>query len=215
MSMYTQKMFDNPGIKNQSSSVHKSAECISQRLFRKTAGFLILGLILLSSCASYDAEPTLISYSYFATDRLVENINNLANQKHTPLTKGQTILVTSFVELGQLQKTSDLGRILAEQVASRINQKGYATVEVKLAQEIFIKESKGEFALSRSLTNISHQHAAQAIVVGTYSTLNNYVYVNVKIVHANDGYVYASHDFAIPKTIVSHRSGKGVKTDDM
>lgn len=173
----------------------------------KRAGLFFLCLVWLSACASFDSEPTLISYSYYATDRLLENIDGHVGPRHPPLTQGKTILVTSFVELGQLHKTSDLGRLLAEQVASRINQRGYATVEVKLAQEIFIKKREGEFALSRSLTKISHQHAAQAIVVGTYTTLNHYVYVTVKIVHAHDGHVYTSHDFAIPKTIV-FRNGK-------
>lgn len=167
------------------------------------ASCFFLCFLFVSACAStsYDSNTTLISYSYYATDSLLENIANHTNPKYQPLSKGRTILVTSFVELGQLQKTSDLGRLLAEQVASRINQKGYSTVEVKLAQEIFIKESAGEFALSRSLTKISNQHAAQAIVVGTYSMFNDYAYVNIKIVHADDGHVYASHDFAIPKSL--------------
>lgn len=170
--------------------------------YGKKTGFFLLWLMFLSGCASYGPEPTLIAYSYHATDRLIENIHQHTDQKHAPLIPGKPILVTSFVELGHLKKTSDLGRLLAEQMASRIHQKGYTTVEVKLAQEIFIKESEGEFVLSRSLSKISRHHAAQAIVVGTYAFLNEYVYVTVKIVHANDGHVYASHDFAIPKTLI-------------
>lgn len=168
----------------------------------KTLTLFIFSLLLLSGCASFDPEPTIISYSYYATDRLLDNINSHADVRHPPLTKGRTLLVTSFVELDRLQKTSHLGRLLAEQVASRINQKGYTTVEVKLAQEIFIQENQGEFALSRSLTQISRRHAAQAIVVGTYTLLNDYVYITIKIVHANDGHVYAAHDFAIPISVV-------------
>lgn len=168
----------------------------------RTFLFVALGMVWLSSCAGFSSEATLISYSYYETDRMLKNINDHVDRRHTVLSKGRPILVTSFVELGQLKKTSNLGRLLAEQVASRINQKGYSTVEVKLAQEIFIKEHEGEFVLSRSLTKISRQHAAQAIVVGTYTLLNNHIYVTVKIVHADDGHVYTSHDFAIPKDIV-------------
>ena len=159
-------------------------------------------LLLLSACASYESEPTLIAYSYHATDRLLETMRRRPHRTHPPLDQGDTLLVSSFVALGQLQKTSELGRLLAEQVASRINQKGYATVEIKLAQEVFIKEGEGEFALSRSLAKIGRQHAAQAMVVGTYALVNTHLYVTVKLVHAEDGYVYAAHDFAIPKTLI-------------
>ena len=203
---------------------------LSELLLKPTiTGCLVMCCLLLSSCISFAPEPTIINYSYAATDQLIENLVNKEKEQHNkeyeaeeheseeneeneaeenhkkhPLTldKKHTILVTSFVELSELKSSSDIGRLLAEQIASRINQKGYKTVEIKLAQEMYVKEKAGEFALSRSLAKISNQHEAQAMVVGTYTMLTDMVYVNVKIVHAESGYVYSAHDFAIPKDII-------------
>lgn len=161
----------------------------------------ILVLALLAGCAELSYEPSLLTFTYPAADKLISNLQENVEQQSRPLRKDKPLLVASFVESGDLEKTSELGRLVAEHMASRLSQKGFSMLELKLRNRLFIKQKAGEFALSRELEKISREHDAQGVLVGTYSAINHFVYVTAKIVNA-DGHVYASHDFTIPIRIL-------------
>jgi hypothetical protein len=74
---------------------------------------------------------------------------------------------------------------------------GYMVKEVKLRGTLFVKSSTGELLLSRELKDISAFHKAQAVVVGTYSDAREYLYLNLKLVDA-DNNIRSGYDYAIP-----------------
>lgn len=152
---------------------------------------------LLVGCTLEAYQPSLISFTYPAADQLVDNLDRNMDQQLRPLRKERPMLVASFVELDNLEKSSTFGRLVAEQMASRMSQKKFVFLELKLRDQLFIKNGDGEFALSRELAKISREQDAQAVLVGTYSVIQDFVYVTARIVRY-DGHVYASHDFAIP-----------------
>lgn len=131
------------------------------------------------------------SANYNAVDFLLEKLP-------TKLRKDSPVLVASLVNLDNLNESSTFGRVVSEQIASRLKQKDYSTIEMKLRTTVFIKEGSGEFLLSREISKISIKHRAQAVVVGTYAVASDRVYITIRIVNVNDGNILASCDYEIP-----------------
>lgn len=136
-------------------------------------------------------DTNIRSANYNAVDFLLEKLP-------TKLRKDSPVLVASLVNLDNLNESSTFGRVVSEQIASRLKQKDYSTIEMKLRTTVFIKEGSGEFLLSREISKISIKHRAQAVVVGTYAVASDRVYITVRIVNVDDGNILASYDYEIP-----------------
>lgn len=105
--------------------------------------------------------------------------------------------MATLVNINNLEQSSTLGRTVSEQVGTRLANMGYAVKEVKLRGTLFVKSDTGELLLSRELKDISASHKAQAVVVGTYSYANEYVYLNIKLVDVNNT-IISGYDYALP-----------------
>ncbi|WP_051822303.1 FlgO family outer membrane protein [Desulfonatronum thiodismutans] len=111
------------------------------------------------------------------------------------------ILFTSFVDLDDLNTSSTFGRLLGEQVASRISQQGYRVVELKLRQgSMVFSQEAGELILSRDLRDVRTNHDTQAVLVGTYVMTDNAVIVSAKLLSTLDGAVLSTRDVTLRKT---------------
>ena len=146
-------------------------------------------LLVLLGCLS---PRNMIPVSYRATDRLM---------KHAPaeISPDTPILVASFVDISNLEQSSDFGRLISEHISSRLAQKGYHVKEVKLSKDsIFVKQGNGEFILSRRLQHIRTSFKSNYVIVGTYSTAKSYVYVNARMVRIEDNKIVSSYDFRLP-----------------
>lgn len=161
---------------------------------------LTFNLILGMGCAnhygkrpySYSWDGNIIPFSYQIADGLETNLNQ-------PISKQEeSIIVASFANIDNLNESSTFGRMIAEQIASRLTQRGYKIQEVKLRQgSIFMQEGKGEFLLSRDLQHISKNYNASAVVVGTFAESRGWFYVSARIVRPSDGIVISSSDVGI------------------
>jgi TolB-like protein len=133
----------------------------------------------------------LISSGYRITDELLLQLNHRTNNN-------DAILVASFVDINNLTKSSTFGRMLAEHVSSRLSQRGYKVIDMRLRTDsVFMEEGKGEFLLSRDLREVSKNHNASAVVVGTYAKSANGMYVSARIVNPSDSTVISSCDYGI------------------
>ena len=153
----------------------------------------LIAFALLSACATGGPAQTsqIIAANYAAADRLV-----FASQR--PLPKDAPIIVATLVTLHNLDASSDLGRLVSEQLSSRLTQLGYAVPELKLRGSIFVHSDEGELLLSRDVHQIALSHHAQAIVVGTYAVGADVVYVHVELVDAITGHVISAYDYYVP-----------------
>lgn len=168
---------------------------------RGLAGALLLSL--LGACgqdlyqgAVPTAEPGLqdadiVANSYQAAERLLRGLQQ-------PLDKNKPVLVATLVNVADMRQSSDFGRIIAEQVASRLTQLGYRTKELKFRGSFLVREGGGEFVLSRALRDISRQHDAQAVVAGVYAVGYDDVYITLRAIRAGDSAVMASYDYQLP-----------------
>lgn len=143
-----------------------------------------------TSQVSWDGDVVYASYKI---------VNKLENNLKQPISQDAPIVVASFVDVSDLTKSSAFGRIMSEQVGSRLAQKGYKVIEMKLRQNsIFVDpENKGEFLLSRNIKDISVTHKASVVIVGTYAKGHDKVYVSARMVNPVDSIIMSSCDYEL------------------
>ncbi len=139
-----------------------------------------------------DAKTSeLVMANYDAADKLIQS----STQK---LDKNAPIIVATIVDIDNLQRSSRLGRLISEQVGTRLTQLGYSVIELKLRGDIFVKRDQGELLLSREVNEISRAHKAQAVLVGSSAEASTHVYINVKIIGTEGNIVISAHNYALP-----------------
>lgn len=136
-----------------------------------------------------DVKTNLIETNYKAADALLAGVK---------LDRQQPLLVATFVNLNELTESSALGRLFSEQIGGRIAQLGYPVKELKLRDNLFMKQSQGALLLSREVRDISQTQAAQAVIVGTYTSSGKMIYISVKLVIPEGNVVLSAHDYAMP-----------------
>jgi TolB-like protein len=167
----------------------------------RTLFYVSLLFVLMAGCSYFIVrDQNLVKASYVAADMLlkgVKDIHHLKPRRNGIYTK-QPILVASFVNIDDLQQSSTFGRIIAEQIGSRIAQRGYKVIELKLRiHTVFVQMQTGELLLSRKLREISLQHDAYAVVVGTYAASKESVYVTAKLIRSEDSVILSSYDYRL------------------
>jgi len=140
-----------------------------------------------------EAPPVadIVGSSHAAADALI-------NSARAALQPGKPLIAASFVNIDDLEQAASFGRIVSEQVASRFTQRGFGVIEMLLRHSVFIKQNGGEFLLSREVRNISSEHDAQAVIVGTYAVGRKKVYITARLIRASDSIVLASQDYVLP-----------------
>ncbi len=168
-------------------------------ILRGLTGLLaVLGLGIMG-CAYTDDAPVrpiirdanLVEQNYTAADALLTRTPWL-RERNEPL------LAATFVDINNLEISSGLGRVIGEQIGSRFAQQGFTVMEIKMRNNIYVAEGAGEFALSRSVKEISQSHNAAAVIAGTYAVGRQSVFVNARLIRATDNQVLAAHDYVLP-----------------
>jgi TolB-like protein len=154
---------------------------------------LMLGGCSRQLVAHEDYNP-LIAASYHAADALIDS-----QRKEGLAQPARKMLVATLVDLNQLDRSSPFGRLVAEQLASRLVQLGVGVSELKLHGSLFMREREGEMVLAREVRDIGLAQNAETVLVGTYVDGGSKVYVTLKIVRVADGIVVAAHNFAVEK----------------
>lgn len=165
---------------------------------------VILTMLLLSACAQLNHDYRYVNYSsedfihknYDAADSLSIQLKERKAENEPTVSP---VIVLSIVNMNQLNKTSAFGRLISEQLSARMSQLKYNVVELKLRNDILVKNNQGEFLLTREIKDIADSVNAQAVLVGTYAENTNDVYVNLKIVRPSNNVVLAGYSYAIPK----------------
>ena len=109
-----------------------------------------------------------------------------------PIGDAYRVVVTTFVNLNRLYKTSGLGRVMTEQMISELQRAGVEVVDMRMTPSVQISEGFGEYGLSRDMSQLSYVQDAQAVVVGTYTVSDGQVMVNARLLQQGDGLVLSS-----------------------
>ncbi len=164
---------------------------------RKIAA-LICAVALSAACATgptYQAAETseFTQANYSAVDKLVAATS-------VPFAKSAPLLVATMVNIDSLNQSSRFGRLISEQIATRLTQLGHGVVEMKLRNDVYIREGTGELLLSRDVRTLSKNHNAQVVVVGNYAVAAGYAYLTLKMVTVADNRVVAAVNYLLPLT---------------
>ncbi|MCX8145346.1 MAG: FlgO family outer membrane protein [Azovibrio sp.] len=173
---------------------------------------LLASLFLVAGCETTPStakpeEPTydqaamseFIRANYAAAAELLKGYQPLAAANNFSNNGGSApLIVSTLVNIDRLDQSSTLGRLISEQLASRISQLGQNVVELKLRNSVFMKQNQGEFLLTREIKELASAHRAQAVVVGTYADGGDYVFVSLKLVNPANSLILSSYDYALP-----------------
>ena len=157
--------------------------------------FLIFITTILSGCLSKYRHPiedvNLVEVSYDAVDTLLKQLSQ-------PIPKGSLIIVSTLVNVDDLNQTSAFGRIVSDQIASAFNNSGYRIRGIEMATEQFVKESGGMIHLSDKAKRTLRKHKASALVVGVFAAGRVSAYVSLRIIDINSKAIISSTDFSVP-----------------
>jgi TolB-like protein len=157
----------------------------------------ILVACLLAACATVD-DPESKKSSAF-TRANYEAIDSLMNDIPA-IDRKYPILIATMVDIDALERSSRLGRLVSEQISTRLTQLGYGVVEMRLRNGVYIREGEGELLLSRDVRVLSQNHSAQVVIVGSYAAAANHVYLTLKAVTPANNRVIAATNYLLPLT---------------
>ena len=117
--------------------------------------------------------------------------NQLSQNSKLSLNDTGTITVTSFVDLKQLNKTSQFGRVLGESLFSELFVRGFNVSDFRGQNAISINGS-GEFYITRNVTKLQSEVSNTYVLVGTYSKIDQNIIINARILDNKTGKIVSS-----------------------
>lgn len=150
----------------------------------------LLFLLMLTGCSRLSLNTSVINANYEAVDQLLLNSN---------FSKKNFFIVTTIVDINQIESSSPLGRTISEQLTTRFVQNGVKLVELKMRDNIYMKNETGELMLSRKVGELADEIKADAVVVGTYSDSHEVVYVSLRIVNPKTNVIVSTLDYELEK----------------
>lgn len=158
---------------------------------------MLLCVLALSACAGAGPSYLAAKNSEF-TQANYEAVDKLVTTTAVPIDKNTPLLVATVVNIDSLNRSSRFGRLISEQIASRLTQLGFNVTEMKLRNDVYIREGTGELLLSRDVRDLSKNYNAQVVVVGNYAVASGYVYLTLKAVTVTDNRVIAAANYVLP-----------------
>lgn len=158
----------------------------------------LLVLVSLTSLAACSLSPertelasgNFTQRNYAAADELMEAARISGRY--------QSVLVGTIVDIDSLDRSSRLGRLVAEQIATRLTQQGLNVIEMRLRNDVHLREGAGELLLSRDSLAVSRKHDANLVIVGSYALASNHVYLTIKAVTPSDNKSVAAINYVLP-----------------
>ncbi len=126
----------------------------------------------------------------------------LADQLEQNLTKNVKccpIVITTFVNLDNIEKTSHLGRLIKENLQHEFLVRKWKVLDIRLARNLYINKN-GEFILSRNINKLKLNNGVriESVLVGTYSKLGDSIIINAKIIRVSDNTIVSSGQIILP-----------------
>jgi TolB-like protein len=162
--------------------------------------------LALAGCAFFGEKPQDNKYAATTQNQFVaanyQAADALISQLSGRLAGDKPLIMATVVNIDALDQSSTLGRLVSEQVSTRLAQGGLRMLEMKLRTSLYMKRQQGEMMLTREVGDVAHNHNAQAVVIGSYAETNDAVFVNIKVVQPQTNQVMAATDYVLAKDAV-------------
>lgn len=163
----------------------------------------VLALPLLLAACSTPSGKEEGNYSTISSNQFIDAnykaADSLRHQLTGKLSADKPLIMATIVNIDALEQTTTLGRLVSEQLSTRLAQGGLSMVEMKLRNNVYLKRNQGELMLTREIGEVATAHNAQAIVVGSYAETSDMVFINVKVIQPNTNFVLAGQDYVLAK----------------
>ncbi len=165
-------------------------------LFRKhliAAAFFGTAILVMPLAAQAAPAPAK-TVPQIATEMGIE-----LNEQLSQVAGRVSIIVTTPVNLRNLNESSGLGLQLGEELSHYFITCGYRVQEVRKGAGLFFDEENGEMLLTRNPEFLASTDVSSSVVmVGTYIRTNRSVRVNIKLLHTPTNEVLAMSSATIP-----------------
>lgn len=110
------------------------------------------------------------------------------------------VVVMSVADIGDVDRSTPFGNIVADMIRTRLVQRGVSVTEMRLRSSVRLNRTDGELMLGRNRRTLLPPPVAAEVVTGTYAVGHSEVYVSLKIVAAGDAHILAAADFVTPRS---------------
>lgn len=166
-------------------------------MLKKVTIFLpALLLATLSGCSwnRYQevTDANLIEKSHEATCELRDKLSRIVPPK-------SIIIVSTLLNVDNLNQTSAFGRIISEQIGSAFHDAGHEIIGMEMPIDLFVMKDAGELALSDETKALIRKHQAAVLVVGgVYAPGKKNSYVSLRVVDVYTKRIISTYDFSVP-----------------
>ena len=130
--------------------------------------------------------------TYYTLNGAILSIaNQLSTNNKLANTDTGTLTITSFVDLKQLNKTSQFGRVLSESLFSELFIRGFNLSDFR-GQNAISVNANGEFYITRNITKLQSEVSNSYILVGTYSKIDQNIMLNARMLDNKTGKIISS-----------------------
>jgi TolB-like protein len=161
--------------------------------------------LLLAACSSTPKKEE-GNYATISSNQFIEAnykaADSLMHQLSGKLLADKPMIMATIVNIDALEQTTTLGRLISEQLSTRLAQGGLSMLEMKLRNSVYLKRNQGELMLTREIGEVATTHNAQAIVVGSYAETSDMVFINIKVIQPNTNFVMAGQDYVLAKEAI-------------
>lgn len=130
--------------------------------------------------------------------QLVYSAAELMAQRSVPISKDRPIVVATLVDIDDLNRSSTLGRLASQLIADKYSQHGYLIKDLTYTRGLELKPGTGTLVLSEDVRNVAARNNAQAVIAGTYAVGGREIYLNIRLLRADDGAILSSADLVVP-----------------
>ncbi|MDD2723013.1 MAG: FlgO family outer membrane protein [Methylovulum sp.] len=149
----------------------------------------------LSGCGMFHnyevKDADLVDVSYDAVDDLQKRLTRKP-------AKNSLIIVTTLLNVDNLNKTSAFGRIVSDQIASAFHQAGYQIIGMELPIDLFVMQEDGSLHLSDDTQKLLRRYHAAVLVGGVYAPGKKNSYVSLRVIETATKNIISSTDYSIP-----------------
>lgn len=166
---------------------------------RASAIVAICSAAFFSSCATAPASNDQIRLGgdMFGSRFLAMSI---LDQLRSREVLNQPIIVTTFVNLNNLNKSSVFGRALAEKLLTELHQAGFTVSEIRKGKDVFLREELGELILTRDAKETMGKTHARAVLAGTYVATADSVIINARLIDLQTPLILSSCSYTLKMT---------------
>lgn len=150
----------------------------------------------ISLVPSTSSTGALNTASMFIAEQLERNLS--------PEMRSRALVVTDFVALNTLNETSQLGRLLAQNLMHEMQLRNWSVTDITFRKNILI-DANGEFSLSRDVKQLKPPVQAGSIITGTYVNTAEGLILNVRMIQVISGAVVSTAQVKLPADrLISH-----------